>query len=30
MSNDKLLSVLKASENKNNTRVDKIREEIRP
>ena len=29
MSNDKLLSALKASENKNKTRIEKIREEIK-
>ena len=29
MSNDKLLGALKASENKNNTRIQRIREEIK-
>ena len=29
MSNDKLLGALKASENKNKTRIEKIREEIK-
>ena len=29
MSNDKLLYALKASENKNKTRIEKIREEIK-
>ena len=29
MSNDKLLSALKVSENKNKTRIEKIREEIK-